>query len=102
MTQDEVIALAREAGFIDSNAHSSVIVRHSNGSWVSITDLLERLVELVERRTMLRLAMTSRVTLSPDAEAQMLKLLREMRDAGTPLHGSLVPGEPPHRPGPMA
>lgn len=42
MTQDEIIAMAREAGFIESNAHSDIIVRHSNGSWVSVHDILER------------------------------------------------------------
>ena len=36
MTQDEVIALAREAGFCDSNSFSPVIVRHNSGAWVSI------------------------------------------------------------------
>jgi len=42
MTQDEIIAMAREAGFIESNAHSDIIVRHSNGSWVSVHHILER------------------------------------------------------------
>ena len=47
MTREEIIAMAREAGFIDSNAHSDIIVRHSNGSWVSVHDILERFAELV-------------------------------------------------------
>lgn len=47
MTQDEIIAMAREAGFIESNAHSDIIVRHSNGSWVSVHDILERFAALI-------------------------------------------------------
>ncbi len=41
-TSDDIIRMAREAGFTDSNAHSDIIVRHSNGSWVSVHDLLKR------------------------------------------------------------
>ena len=42
MTRDDIIKLAREAGFVHSNPHSDIIVRHSNGSWISVHDMLER------------------------------------------------------------
>ena len=47
MTRDEIIKLAREAGFVHSNPHSEVIVRHSNGSWQSIEERLDQFAKLV-------------------------------------------------------
>ncbi len=47
MTKDDIIRMAREAGFDQSNPHEELIVRHSNGSWVGISDRLERFAELV-------------------------------------------------------
>lgn len=47
MTRDEIIKMAREAGFDQSNPHEALIVRHSNGSWIGITNRLERFVALV-------------------------------------------------------
>lgn len=40
MTRDEIINMARRAGFDQSNPHEDVIARHSNGSWVGITERL--------------------------------------------------------------
>lgn len=59
MTQDQIIRMAREAGFIESNAHSDIIVRHSNGSWVDIAENLEHFATLVaaaEREACAKLA----------------------------------------------
>jgi len=47
MTKDDIIKLAREAGFTASNGFSQLIVRHSNGSWVDIAENLERFAALV-------------------------------------------------------
>lgn len=47
LSDDDVIKMAREAGFTDSNQHSQIIVRHSNGSWVSVADRLDLFAELV-------------------------------------------------------
>ena len=46
MTRDEVIAMAREAGF-GRNAFSQACAKHSNGSWVDVTEELERFAALV-------------------------------------------------------
>ena len=45
--RDNIIKLAREAGFVHSNPHSEVIVRHSNGSWQSIEERLDQFAKLV-------------------------------------------------------
>lgn len=47
MTRDDIIRMAREAGFDESNAVCAVIVRHSNGSWVGIEERLAVFAELV-------------------------------------------------------
>ena len=47
LNRDEIIKLAREAGFVHSNPHSEVIVRHSNGSWQSIEERLDQFAKLV-------------------------------------------------------
>ena len=47
MTKDQVIQMAREAGFNACNGFSQLIVRHSNGSWVDVADQLERFAALV-------------------------------------------------------
>ena len=47
MTNDEIITIAREAGFDQSNSHEAVVVRHSNGSWIGITDRLALFAELI-------------------------------------------------------
>ena len=102
MTQDEMIALARKAGFGASNPFAPVIVRHSNGSWVSITVQLLRFAELVEQHLLLKQAMAVTAAVSPaDAQAK-LAALKQLLDAGHLQPSSLEPGEPPHRPGPMA
>lgn len=46
MTKDEIIEMAREAGF-DQNAFSEIIVRHSNGSWVDVREELQHFADLV-------------------------------------------------------
>ena len=46
MTKDEIIEMARQAGF-DTSKPNKVIVRHSNGSWVGVTDELEAFAKLV-------------------------------------------------------
>ncbi len=46
MTQDEIIEMAREAGF-DTSKPNRIIVRHSNGSWISIKFELEAFAKLV-------------------------------------------------------
>lgn len=46
-TIDNIIAMARKAGFRTSNAFSPLIVRHSNGSWVDVSEFLERFAALV-------------------------------------------------------
>lgn len=47
MTRDDIIRMAREAGFNACNGFSQLIVRHSNGSWVDVADQLERFAALV-------------------------------------------------------
>ena len=47
LNRDTIIKLAREAGFVHSNPHSEVIVRHSNGSWQSIEERLDQFAALV-------------------------------------------------------
>ena len=47
MTNEEFIKLAREAGFVHSNPHSEIIVRHSSGAWVSIEERLHQFALLV-------------------------------------------------------
>ena len=46
MTQDEIIEMARQAGF-DISKPNRIIVRHSNGSWISIKFELEAFAKLV-------------------------------------------------------
>ena len=45
-TRDDIIRMAREAGFTNSNGFSHTIVRHSNGSWVDVAHEVEALVHL--------------------------------------------------------
>ena len=47
MNTDDIIKLAREAGFTQKNVFSDLIVRHSSGAWVDITDDLTRFAALV-------------------------------------------------------
>lgn len=47
MTPDEIIEAARKAGFNASNGFSLLIVRHSNGSWVDVSEELTRFAALV-------------------------------------------------------
>ena len=47
MTRDDIIRLAREAGFTRRNPHSDLMVMHSNGSWVDIEEGLTRFAALV-------------------------------------------------------
>lgn len=47
MTRDDVIRMAREAGFTRRNPHCDLMVIHSNGSWVGIEDELTRLIAIV-------------------------------------------------------
>ena len=47
MNREDIIRMAREAGFTDHNGFCEVIVRHSNGSWVGVKDELERFAALV-------------------------------------------------------
>lgn len=47
MTRDEIVELARDAGFNQSNPYEELIVRHSNGSWIGVTNRLERFAALV-------------------------------------------------------
>ena len=48
MTKEQVIAMAREAGFSVKNFKPPVVAaQHSNGSWVSVGDELERFAALV-------------------------------------------------------
>lgn len=47
MTDDDIIKLAREAGFTQKNSFSHLIVRHSNGAWVDIADDLMKFAALV-------------------------------------------------------
>jgi hypothetical protein len=61
MTRDDIIKLAREAGFTERNHHSEVVVRHSNGSWVDVEPLLWKfaiLVATAEREACVRCAAT--------------------------------------------
>lgn len=46
MTRDDIIRIARKAGFTDSNGFSELIVRHSNGSWVDVSGAVSALVQL--------------------------------------------------------
>lgn len=46
MTQDDIIRMAREAGLTESNHHSKILVRHSNGSWVDVEQVLTRFAAL--------------------------------------------------------
>lgn len=46
MTRDDIIRLAREAGLTESNHHSKILVRHSNGSWVDVEQVLTRFAAL--------------------------------------------------------
>ena len=47
MTRDDIIKLAREAGLTERNRHSEIVVRHSNGSWVDVEQVLTRFARLV-------------------------------------------------------
>ena len=47
MTKDNIIRMARDAGFDESNAVCAVVVRHSNGSWVGIEERLALFADLV-------------------------------------------------------
>ena len=47
MTRDDIISMAREAGLTESNHHSKILVRHSNGSWVDVEQVLTRFAALV-------------------------------------------------------
>lgn len=52
MTKDDIIRMAREAGFETGTALCEVVVRHSNGSWVGIdAELIEfaHLIAAAER-----------------------------------------------------
>lgn len=52
-TQQEALAMARKAGFNSSPMYpSSVIVRHSNGSFVDVTSRIEALVAAAYARGM--------------------------------------------------
>ena len=46
MSQDDIISMAREAGF-ESNSFCPAITRHSNGSWVGVVYELEAFAALV-------------------------------------------------------
>lgn len=46
MTRDDVIRMAREAGFDRSNPHCDLMVIHSNGSWIGIEKELTRFAGL--------------------------------------------------------
>jgi hypothetical protein len=48
MTREEILSMAREAGFIVRNNMPRTI--HSNGSWVCVADELESFAELVAIR----------------------------------------------------
>jgi hypothetical protein len=48
MNTEDIIRMAREAGFNASNGFSLLIVRHSNGSWVDVQEELTRFAALVE------------------------------------------------------
>ena len=47
--RDDIIKLAREAGFVHCNPHSAIVIRHSNGSWQSIEERLDQFAVLVAR-----------------------------------------------------
>ena len=47
MTREDIIRMAREAGLTERNRHSEIIVRHSNGSWVDVEQVLTRFARLV-------------------------------------------------------
>lgn len=49
MTKDKIIELAREAGFVESNRFSDIVVKHSNGSWVPVYDLVENLINISQK-----------------------------------------------------
>jgi hypothetical protein len=46
MNHDDIISMAREAGFTASNGFSQLIVRHSNGSWVDVAPEAETMTNL--------------------------------------------------------
>jgi hypothetical protein len=48
MTREELLSMAREAGFIVRNNMARTI--HSNGSWIGVTDELAKFAELVAIR----------------------------------------------------
>lgn len=47
MTRDDIVRIAREAGFETGTALCEVVVRHSNGSWVGINAELIEFADLV-------------------------------------------------------
>jgi len=47
MTRDDIIRMAREAGFETGTALCEVVVRHSNGSWIGINAELIEFAALV-------------------------------------------------------
>ena len=49
-TTEQIIELAREAGFNASNGFSQLIARHGNGSWVDISEELTRFAALLLER----------------------------------------------------
>ncbi|MGL4264795.1 MAG: hypothetical protein ACRCTX_24505 [Afipia sp.] len=69
MTRDDIIRMAREAGFETGTALCEVVVRHSNGSWVGINaELIEfaALVAAAERNRIARAALTPAPTESAE------------------------------------
>lgn len=45
-TQEQVIAWAREIGVEYHVVHKTLVVRHSNGSWIGIEDIAQELCAL--------------------------------------------------------
>ena len=89
MNRDDVIRMAREAGFTDHNKFCEVIVRHSNGSWIGVKDELERFAALVaahEREACAKIVETYRIPVGNSAAGEMAcewthDALKEIRDS---------------------
>lgn len=81
MTRDEVIAMAREAGF-KHNAFSQACVKHSSGAWVDVAEELEHFAALMAAAE--REAIAAHYAAHPHVEFFGRELADEIRSRSTP------------------
>jgi hypothetical protein len=80
MTKDQVFELAKQAGFSVKNFKPPVVTaQHSNGSWVSVGDELERFAQLVRNSALESAAveMQGLYTYGGDDVAAVIRAMKE-------------------------